>query len=108
MKKSIDQRNFQRSIGTAAAICFALTFGVISALGQIPIGGGRTIDLKKPVIKRPEVKSPANPNESTGTANPSSNTGNAGGSTSARTDPPASLVNAFKADAGPYKQGILQ
>lgn len=107
MNRSIEWCSVRQSIAARVAVlCFVLAGSVIGAVGQIPIGG-RIVDLKKPVIKKPEDKHPTNPNGTPGATNPSANT-SAGGaaSTATHTDPPAQLVNAFKADAAPYKGGI--
>lgn len=111
MSMSSERRSFQQIIAMAAAICFVLGVSVMSTVGQIPIGGGKVIDLKIPGSKKPVVKNPTNPNgtpgNSPGTNQPATANGNGGGNSSAsHADPPAELVNAFRADAAPYKGGI--
>ena len=109
MKGSIDGRSLQKLIARAVTSCFVLGVLGMSAMGQIPIGGGKVIDLKKPVIKKPEVKKPTDSNGTSGTTNQPSataptNANGSGGSTSA--GPSRQVVEAFRTDAQPYSKGI--
>jgi hypothetical protein len=104
MKESIDGRSLQNSIVRAATICFVLGVLGMSAMGQIPIGGGKVIDFKKPEVKKPTSPNdaPGNTNQSSGAA--ATNANGSGGITSA--GPSRQVVEAFRTDAQPYSQGI--
>jgi len=92
----IEKRKIRQvSITSVLGICFIMAL-TVGATAQVNIGGIR-VEIKKPDTKKPEPKNPPNTNGNvnTNTTKPQAN------------GPSRELVQAFKEDAKPYREGIF-